>query len=421
MEKNISFFAPEIDAVVKDLNSNSDLINQNIFEILAGIYNTFSCVKPIGDDDIRQIWIEVERGSIENFGDFEEYVESGEVNSLDEFLELWKAYYPEKTKWYKFQTAKFRDDLYFYFGDKQIFTINNQLQTVSRSKYCQNLASFELFVQWLSERIIEEISKLKIDPTAYNQYIQKNLPWTKRVGRIKRIDFWNILGTETLRPDIGLGEKLISELKDAISVMKEKEIQLVQEMTANKFFRICEICFDSNDYFKKRKETLTPREKYISMADGRDAGLRNINGDSPQAFSEWYTGNSFGAHPWEICRGGNSTHISLFVSIYNGRWAIRLAGSSIMRVEETARMAVALYQNNIPFELSDAEQIANMVTGTDFIGIVPDNVTPRYCHSLFPPEDQIIDFMNFGFDMDIRSKIIEKTYFYPLKKIEIVK
>jgi len=35
-------------------------------------------------------------------------------------------------------------------------------------------------------------------------------------------------------------------------------------------------------------ETLTPLEKYLKMADGRDAGLRNIEGDSPGAFYEWY-------------------------------------------------------------------------------------------------------------------------------------
>lgn len=410
-------YAPQIDAVIGNIKSDPDLKNQKIHQGLMGIYASFSCIKPFGDDDIRQIWIEVERGPVEVFGDYEEYKESGEVNNLDEFVELWQAYYPQKTKWYKFQTAKFRDELYFYFGDKQIFTINNQEQPITEGKSGWNLEFLENFLHWLAEKVVEETNKFKINPIAYNQYIQKNLSWTKRVGRINRKDFWNILGDETIRPDIGLGEELMNKLEALLAEMKEIERPLLQEMTANVFFRICEICYDANNYFKNRKEDLSPVEKYLSMADGRDAGLRNINGDSPQAFYEWYTRDSFGAHPWEICRGGNSTHISLFVSKNNGQWAIRLAGSSIGRVEETVRMAVALYQNNIPFDLSDAEQIASMVSGTDFIGIVPDNVTPRYCHSLFPPEDRIIDFMNLVFDKEIVSKIIEKTYFYPFDEI----
>ncbi len=61
-------------------------------------------------------------------------------------------------------------------------------------------------------------------------------------------------------------------------------------MTANMFFRICEICYDANNYFNNQKKVLTPLEKYLEMADGRDAGLRNIDGDSPEAFYEWYHG-----------------------------------------------------------------------------------------------------------------------------------
>jgi len=58
----------------------------------------------------------------------------------------------------------------------------------------------------------------------------------------------------------------------------------------------------------------------------------------------------------------------------------------------------------IPFQLSNAREIFNMVTGNDYIGIVPDYVTPRYCNSFFPPEDNIIDFMNLGFDPGIGKK-----------------
>ena len=82
-------------------------------------------------------------------------------------------------------------------------------------------------------------------------------------------------------------------------------------------------------------------------------------------------------------------------------------------------MAVALYQNNVPFELSDAEEIVRMITGTDYIGIVPDNVVPRYCANLFPREDRIIDFMNLGSGEEFEAKIIEKAFWYLLDEIEI--
>ena len=156
------------------------------------------------------------------------------------------------------------------------------------------------------------------------------------------------------------------------------------------------------------------------MADGRDAGLRNIEGNAQRAVHAWYhSGERLGAHPWEICRGGNSTHISLFATNTENKWYLRLAGSSIVRVEETVKMAIVLYDKNIPFTLSEAEAILQMITGNDYIGIVPDYIFPRYCHGLFPKEDKIIDFMNLGMEED--EAIISKIYWYPLKKIEINK
>src|SRR5690606_15214917 len=99
------------------------------------------------------------------------------------------------------------------------------------------------------------------------------------------------------------------------------------------------------------------------------------------------------AHPWEICRGGNSTHISLYVIKKDGKWIFDLAGSSIVRVEETVRMAIAFWENQIIFELRDADEIVGMVTVEDCIGIVSDTIFPRYLHSLFHEKKRIMDFM----------------------------
>lgn len=411
-------FAPDIDAFVRNFRPDRDLKNPAIFQKFNKIYLVFSCVLPGENDDYRHTWLEVERGPIEAFGDFEDWKESGEVESEDELEDLWREYFPDETKWYKFQTAKYKDDLYFYLENKLICSINIVEETVNSNLTGHD--DFKPFVDWLLEKTEDEMNKLKHDAILYNNYIQQNLPWSKRYGRILRMDFWDILGEETHRPDIGLGKEIIEKLKKAVEGFRNQEIKLLPEMTANEFFRICEIGYDANNYFKDKTKILSPLEKYLSMADGRDAGLRDIEGDSPQAFHDWYrSGATMGAHPWEICRGGNSTHISLFVSEKSGKWAVRIAGSSIGRVEETARMAVALHENKIPFELSDAEEIVRMVTGIDFIGIVPDTVFPRYCHSLFPKEDRIIDFMNLGYDKELVPKIVEKTFWYPLEEIKL--
>jgi len=412
-------FAPQIDMIIEGVDPERNPVTLTAYQNLKDIYDEFSCIKPGKDDEIRHTWIEVDRGPIKSFGDYEEYREAGEVDSQQEFERLWKEYYPEKTKWYKFQTSKFREEKFFFLNGK-LFGVNRGndpalKDNVSGPDY------FEMFIRWLRERIRVEMNKFRKNPWAYNIYIHKNLSWSKRLGRIRRNVFWDILGDDTIRLDKNLGEKTIEKLKDYIISFKKDSKLLLQDMTANMYFRLCEICYDVNNYFKNPEKSLTPREKYLKMADGRDAGLCNIDGDSPEAFNDWYhSAKRTGAHPWEICRGGNSTHISLFISEIPDKWAIRLAGSSIVRVEETVRMAVALFENHIPFQLNDMEEIVRMVTGDDFIGIVPDIVSPCYCHNLFPGEDKIIDFMNLGSDKEITPEIIKKTFWYPLEEICLV-
>jgi hypothetical protein len=65
-----------------------------------------------------------------------------------------------------------------------------------------------------------------------------------------------------------------------------------------------------------------------------------------------------------------------------------------------------------------AEEICRMASGVDYIGIVPENVTPRYCHSYFPAEDKIIDFMNLGTEKI--NEIIKKTFWYPLPEVHLI-
>jgi hypothetical protein len=409
-------YAPEIDKLTENLNMDGVPTTPEMYMNLKKLYQVFSVVKPGETDDFRSIWFEVERGPISAFDNYEELKECGEVESIEEFDELWKSYYPDETKWYKFTTAKYQNEMFFYFNSKLMFRINED--EIPKENIHPGYNVYNKLIQWLLIRISNEMEKLKQDTNAWNDYISQNLSHNKRFGRIKRHEFWDIMGEDTWRLDKKLGDDNIEKLRLILNLISDNKQPGLDEMTANKFYALCELAYDANNYFKNESRQLTAKEKYLIMADGRDAGLRDIEGDSVTAFKAWYhSGRTAGAHPWEICRGGNSTHISLFVTDHDGKWKVRLAGSSVVRVEETVRIALALNSNNIPFQLSNAREIYKMVTGNDYIGIVPDYITPRYCHSFFPSEDNIIDFMNLPFEKEIEKIIIKKSYWYPLEPV----
>ena len=257
------------------------LLTPDMYLKMKDIYNVFSCIKSQGDDKIRQIWIEVERGPVEAFGDYEEYKEDGEVESPEEFEQIWKDNYPVETKWYEFATSEYKNEKFFLINDKLFCTIKDEEpQPGNESFYFEK---FEQFVTWLRERIIKETDKLRQNPVDFNSYIRQNLSWTKRFGKIIRKEYWDILGDEAVRLDRNLGEETIDKLKMLVEEVKSESRVYREKMTAGMFFRICEICYNANGYFKNAEKQLSPREKYINMADGRDAGLRDIDPDSPRS------------------------------------------------------------------------------------------------------------------------------------------
>jgi len=102
------------------------------------------------------------------------------------------------------------------------------------------------------------------------------------------------------------------------------------EMTAALFFDCCRLGYEANRY--EGIEKLEPKELYRSYADSRDEGLLRLDESSAETFNDWYHDKAhYGGHPWEVCRGGNSTHISLYVCHDERGWWLRLAGSSLSR------------------------------------------------------------------------------------------
>ena len=165
-------------------------------------------------------------------------------------------------------------------------------------------------------------------------------------------------------------------------------------MTANDFFRFCAMGYAANNYIGCDKP---PKEQYYLHADGRDDGLKEIDADDPKAFHVWLNDREYGGHPWEVCRGGNSTHVSLSVSEDEGGYFLFLAGDAWTRTIETVKFYLALRRAGIPVFLHEAKTLAQRLAETELIGIVPEGVTPAYCASWFPGE-HIIDYMNLPYE-----------------------
>ena len=402
-------FAPLFDSYVQRAQSRPIVVNTDDIEDLMQIYKKMSAIAVCGCDEYRNIWFYIPRGEISDFGDYDEYLADGAVSEYADFEDLWLFEYPETNKWCDFAVNEYKGEYYFYIDGKLTFHVSKE----QSPKYYGEIEIKPLII-YLEKEISRCIEWLQSDEADYNHYVNTHLSYHRRTGKILRQKFWDISSYDKKMITKGLRKKDIETLNKITLLSNDNDDFIFHKtFTAGAFFEFCKMGYVANNYFKGLD--LSGLEMYNVFADGRHEGLTELDLNSAKAFSEWYHDSSrFGGHPWEVCRGGNSTHISLYVHYKHEKgWFLRLAGNAASRVNETVKFAVALFENKAPFILSDAKEIYKMVCGTDYIGIVPSEVFPRYCHSLFSHEEEnIIDFMNLGWEDT--DKLIEAAEWYPV-------
>lgn len=310
----------------------------------------------------------------------------GDVETYEEYEELWKELYPNECSWFSFAAV---DDPPI--GYRAIFLNHKhviEVESTHSDGFPQNISPF---AQWLLDAVRNCVALLRTGE--YNRKIAAELPPEKRTGTILRKALWDIFPDwreeffhGVSRDEIARFEKYIEEKdpEDATSIGRLKRV------TANDFYSFCAMGYRANHY---SGEGLPSKDWYRKHADGRDDGLGEIDPDSPDAFAEWLTEWKLrGGHPWEVCRGGNSTHVSLMVASDQDGYYLILAGSAWTRCLETIRFYLALRDAGLPVILRDGKLMLDRLLERDNLGIVPDDVMPVYCEGLFP-EERILDFI----------------------------
>ena len=62
---------------------------------------------------------------------------------------------------------------------------------------------------------------------------------------------------------------------------------------------------------------------------------------------------------------------------------------------ESVIFYLTLHDAGLPVLISDAEEILARFDASDYMGIVPHSVIPKYCEGMFPKEyGRVIDFMH---------------------------
>ena len=238
-----------------------------------------------------------------------------------------------------------------------------------------------------------------------NKLIQEEYPLNYRYGTV-----YNSLIRESLpdiyRLDKELGKagtrKLIRLVEDNFFMRSENTV--AESMTTAKYFKYCKIAYIAGQRRDdKVDKSLSGEEMYRLYADGRHEGLLDIDPNSEQEFADWIDGKhpkkSGGGHPWEIKRGGNTTHINLSVrrsSLYRkDGFTVELRGESLGRMVETMKMLLAIYDASLPVTIANPESVRKRLLCQDNVGIVPKYSSLHRANQHFKSSEDVFDVVYY--------------------------
>ncbi len=223
-----------------------------------------------------------------------------------------------------------------------------------------------------------------------------DLPLSYNFGIIKRKDLYDLIPKyreNYLCNKNFTDEELNESLNRFITPIK---------LTRDIYLQCCLICYKANNV--NIKGSLI--ENYKKNADGRDDGLLEIN-NTKTAFDKWIKENHYG-HPFEIMRGGNSTHISLYPHQENDLYYLYLEGKAWSRSIETLNAFVALSKAGYPVKLYNEDILLNRYNEKDYVGILPNYMYYSYYNHEFKElfnisvEDSF-NWNSFEQDIDIKQ------------------
>ena len=353
------------------------------YEAIDRIFRLLHRLEPDPENTRWELWLRAERGAIEDFGSFEELLEDGQVENFEEFETWWHSEFPEEVEWFHFAACEDQEIGYraIFLGHRHVLEVDGRREHFFPHDISE-------FVAWLEEAVRDAVQM--VETGSYQELVERELPIWHRTGTVLRRDLWRVFPQWKAEFFQDFSQQEMEEFLAAAAGYPLEKIKRLPSMTANDFYRFCALGYQAMRYNGTEK---SEKEQYALHADGRDEGLSKLDGDSPEAFARWLKERPRTGHPWEVCRGGNSTHIDCIVHRDEHGYYLVVAGLAETRTIEAVRFFLALHRAGVPVCIQNAEELKARLTGAEPIGIVPEGVFPAYCHARFPGEG-IVDFMN---------------------------
>lgn len=142
------------------------------------IYEALSCLESNYKDGY-DLWLRVPRGSIEDYGSYEEALGFGDVENYAEFEAMWKAEFPDEYIWLNFTVLESKEEgvRYIYLGHKVVLEVDPRKD----HGWERDLSEFSGWLLSATQEIVQQVVA-----GTYNDLVERELPPQHRTGTIRR-------------------------------------------------------------------------------------------------------------------------------------------------------------------------------------------------------------------------------------------
>lgn len=377
---------------------NGVVVDDASLEVMLRIEKTMSRLDVAGDDDRRDLWIEMKAPRKQ---DREE--------TADE----------HGNYWYLLVTGCYRQMHYMILSNKSwkfidLRSHNNGHGERTPDEWHGNVSKA---LNKLETYVTALVDSICADPDGYNSYVAEHLPYNKREGRIRRKDLNRICPCYRTFED---SERVISVVKG----MQTLPITIYDKMTLRiyihvwsylyKIYRIKDKCSDcSNDIFSGMSDV----EIFQHNSKGRE--IEGLDLDSEADFLKWEMENSSyhcmdvayaRVHLCPIKSGESDT------AVPNGKWYFSLGYSVYGYSGDVVNMLEALLDAGIGLRCSSLERLKRIALEDDWVSISP--LPNKYSHD--DEHGNEISLPNVDEDVTERQlrEVIEAAQWEPLERVE---
>lgn len=343
---------------------NGTVVDDASLEVMLRIEKTMSRLDVMGDDERRELWIELK--APRKCDREEDADENGNY-------------------WYLLITGCYQQMHYLILSNKSWRFVDLRSCESGRGERKPDVwnGNVSKALKKLEHYVVALVDRICANSDEYNEYVKRNLPYQKREGRIRRKDLNRICPCYRTFED---PEQVVSIVKD----VQDMSIKHYDRMTLRTYMQVWRIIYEA--YCTKDVLSHNDRHSFSGLSDtevfvhnSKGCEIDHFDLDSETDFLKWEKENSMYhchdvvyacVHLQPIKKGDYSYEEELDVPV--GKWYFSLGYSVYGYSQDVVNMLEALRDAGIGLYCSSSERLLKMALEDDWVSISP--LPNKYTH-----------------------------------------